>query len=104
MSRKKQSVEVDNAASVAAAQAQTAAVQAQTKALEDQAASFKKAQEAQMAASTLASNMQADLKNDNVGTVIAGGSADVADVANPNTSTYKRRRSGSLSSQLGVNA
>lgn len=102
MARKKQTVQVDNAASIAAQQAQTAAVQAQTRALHDQAESFKRAQEAQLASSTLANNMKADLTNENLGTVVAGGTAQGNDSAQAATG-LRKRRGGSLSSQLGVN-
>ena len=122
---KRPKVEIDTAAQAAAQQAQVGAIQAQTKAVEDQtiasnkaaearrvideqaaaqqAAAAKAAAEAAMQQRNLAANMGTDLTNQNKGTVIAGGSADVVDAATPDAGKKKRRQGGSLSSQLGVN-
>lgn len=115
---KRPKVNIDTAAQAAAQQAQVGAMQAQTKAIEDQTAAANKAAEAkrvideQAAAASKAAalqqqnittNMATDLTNQNKGTVVAGGSADVVDSAVASVTQKKRRSTGSLSSQLGVN-
>lgn len=60
----------------------------------------KAAAEAQLAANNLQANLAKDLKTENISQVVAGGSAAALEQA----STLKKKRpTGSLSSQLGVN-
>lgn len=59
----------------------------------------------QLAAETAQKNMQAnfatDLKQENTGTVVAGGTADV--VASAESDLLKKKKATGLSSQLGLN-
>lgn len=52
-----------------------------------------------MAANNLQQNFSADLTNDNLATVVAGGSA--ADIS-PGSTRKRRNATGGLSSQLGI--
>lgn len=56
--------------------------------------------EAQAAANNLSSNFKADLQNQNLTSVVAGGSADTAGAEA--STTRKRRTQGGLSSSLGI--
>jgi hypothetical protein len=56
---------------------------------------------AQNAASTLNKNFQADLSANNVAQVVPGGGA--ADMLNTANTSRKKRGSGGLASQLGIN-
>lgn len=97
---KRPKVNIDTKAQAAAQQAQVSAIQAQTKAVEDQAAAANKAAEAKR---VIDENMATDLTNQDKGTVVAGGSADAVESVVVNATPKKRRSTGSLSSQLGVN-
>jgi hypothetical protein len=62
----------------------------------------KAAAEAQLAANNLKSNLSKDLSTENMSKIVAGGSAAALDTATGSTQR-KKRPTGSLSSQLGVN-
>lgn len=62
----------------------------------------KAAADAQAAANNLQANFATDLKTENLGQVVAGGTADIMDTAS--VSTVKRKKpASSLASQLGIN-
>jgi hypothetical protein len=58
--------------------------------------------DAQTAANNLKTNFAADLTNDNLTQVVAGGSATANDASVTSSGTRKRRSGDSLSSQLGI--
>lgn len=64
-----------------------------------------RAEASRVAAEEASKNMQAnfatDLKQENTGTVLAGGSADA--VASQTSDLLKKKKSAGLSSQLGLN-
>ena len=62
----------------------------------------KAAADAQAAANNLQANFATDLKTENLGQVVAGGTADMMDTSS--VSTVKRKKpASSLASQLGIN-
>lgn len=62
----------------------------------------KAAADAQAAANNLQANFATDLKTENLGQVVASGTADQMDTAS--VSTVKRKKpASSLASQLGIN-
>ena len=62
----------------------------------------KAAADAQAAANNLQANFATDLKTENLGQVVAGGTADQMDTSIGNTMKRKKPQ-GSLASQLGIN-
>lgn len=56
--------------------------------------------DAQKAASTLQKNFSADLKNENLTQISAGGTAEAMA---PTSGTRKKKQGGGLASQLGLN-
>lgn len=78
------------------------AAEAQAQASEAQARAERSRQEAEAAAANMKANFATDLKQENIGTVVAGGTADVA--ASTASDLLKKKKGIGLSSQLGLNA
>lgn len=62
----------------------------------------KAAAEAQAAANNLQANFATDLKTENLGQVVAGGTADQMDTS-VSAGVKRKKPASSLSSQLGIN-
>lgn len=75
----------------------------QQAALKAQQDATRSAQEAAIAQRNMQANFAANLAQDNVGTVVAGGTADVAALDTTDTARRRRQASG-LSSTLGITA
>lgn len=58
--------------------------------------------DAQAAANNLKQNFAADLRSENIASIKAGGGAEAASSGAP-VSTYRRRRTPGLATQLGIN-
>lgn len=59
---------------------------------------------AEQAQQNMKTNFATDLKQENTGAVVAGGAADAASAAVTSDLLKKKKTTGSLSSQLGLNA
>lgn len=66
------------------------------------AAAARSQQEADAAAANMKANFATDLKQENTGTVISGGTADAISAAT-SADLLKKKKSAGLSSQLGLN-
>lgn len=67
------------------------------------AAAARSQQEADAAAANMKANFATDLKQENTGTVVSGGTADAISAAT-SEDLLKKKKSAGLSSQLGLNA
>jgi len=92
----------DNSASDAASAASAAASNAVAESSAAQARAEQSRAAAEQATQNMKTNFATDLKQENVGTVVSGGTADTLDAANA-ADLLKKKKAMSLSSQLGIN-